>query len=66
MWNFHSAYIPANKNPRLNECLLQETNKKVQMPFIQMSFKGEKKSRMDDKTHSILAFFSSLVLKDVD
>lgn len=28
MWNFDSACIPANKNPRLNECLLLETNEK--------------------------------------
>lgn len=49
MWNFDSACIPANKNPRLNECLFLEMNlKKAQMPFIQMLLKG-KNSRVDSK-----------------
>lgn len=34
MQNFHSAYFLANKSPRLNECLLQETNKCVQVASI--------------------------------
>lgn len=43
MWNFDSVCIPANKNPRLNECLFLEMNfKKNASAFYSNAFKREK------------------------
>lgn len=44
--------------------MLVARNEKVQMPFIEMSFKGKKSLEWTTK-HYILPFFSSIVLKDV-
>lgn len=57
-WMWNSAYILANKSPRLNECLLQETNKRLQVAFNQMSFKEK------NVQNRLQNFFFFFFLKD--